>query len=84
MTTTLEVTPEEYEKMRVSECILVVGYVNESGDWTRTWVEAVGAREECEEVLGLSGLFIVPNGLKLQSEIVSVADVAPPSSGEGE
>jgi len=80
MATMLELTPKEYEKLKVSEFVLVHGYVNEAGEWTRTWVDAIGTREECqEETDSRAGhIYVVPKGLKLEYEIVKAADIAPP------
>ena len=80
MTTMLEVTTEEYEKLKVSAFVLVNGYVNEAGEWTRTWVDAIGTREECqEEADSRAGhIYVVPTGVRLEYEIVEASKIAPP------
>lgn len=84
MTVMLEVTTEEYEQLKASACVLVIYYVNQADEITRAWVEAMGTREECEEAEGYySGrLFVVPKGLKLESQIIDCVDVAPPNIQE--
>ena len=80
MTQMLEVSAEEYEEIKVSEFVLIFGYVNESDEWTRTWVDAIGTREECEDAVGSRAghLYIVPTGLKIEHEIVEAAVILPP------
>jgi hypothetical protein len=50
----LEATPEEYEKIKVSECVLVMQYTNDAGEVTRAYVKEVGTREECEDAEALA------------------------------
>lgn len=80
MTQILEVSTEEYERIKTSEYVLVLGWVNKSDEWTRTWVDAIGTREECEEAIGerAGHLYVAPVGLSLQHEIVETSIIAPP------
>jgi len=76
----LEIDIEQYEELKNSEYVHVVSY-RKGDEVTRAWIEAIGTKDECEESQASMDchLYIVPTGLTIHSEIVAVADIAPPA-----
>jgi hypothetical protein len=77
---TLEMTEEEYSKLKPEDHVLVLEYVTNDGETTRAWVQAFGTKEDCEEEQEQLRFrfFIVPENIHIESSIVEARGIAPP------
>ncbi len=75
----LQVTPDEYERIKQAEAVVVTTFTGPAGRFSK--LTYIGTREECEVRADMRRFVVVPNSVECNgTEVVPCSELLPPKN----